>query len=75
MCLTKSFSYHSEIGKIRMNFKVGKHIYPVKGLITAVGATLLLVSMAVDFSYGKIVIFRLEFRLLTITYSIFFQQI
>ena len=36
-----------------MNLKVGKHVYPVKGLITSLGATLLLISMAIDFSYGK----------------------
>ena len=50
---THLFSYQGGIGKITMNLKVGKHIYPVKGLITSLGATLLLISMAIDFSYGK----------------------
>jgi len=37
-----------------MQLKLGKHVYPLKGLLTAFGATLLLISMAVDFSYANL---------------------
>ena len=36
-----------------MLLKLGKHEYHVKGLFTAFGATLLLISIALDYSYGN----------------------
>ena len=45
-----------------MQLKLGKHVYPVKGLLTVFGATLLLISMAVDFSYGKLTFSYLYFH-------------
>jgi hypothetical protein len=54
-----------------MQLKLGKRVYPVKGLLTAFGATLLLISMAVDFSYGNK--FYIEFNLCSITVFWFHQ--
>ena len=51
-----------------MQLKLGKQVYPLKGLLTAFGATLLLISMAVDFSYGN-----LKFLLNSITVFWFHQ--
>ncbi len=36
-----------------MFLKIRGRIFPVEGLLTALGATLLLLSFAVDFSYGE----------------------
>ena len=36
-----------------MQLKLGKQVYHVKGLFTAFGATLLLISIALDYSYGN----------------------
>ena len=36
-----------------MDLKVGNFVIPIKGLFTVIGATLLLISLAIDFSYGK----------------------
>ena len=36
-----------------MHLKIKSSWFPVKGLLTTLGATLILISLALDFSYGK----------------------
>ena len=35
------------------HLKIKSSLFPVKGLLTTLGATLILISLALDFSYGK----------------------
>lgn len=43
-----------------MRVTIGNFVTPVKGLTTVIGATLLLISLSIDFSYGKPSIFSKE---------------
>ena len=52
-------TFPADKSKTTMHLKIKSSLFPAQGLLTTLGATLILISLALDFSYGKIWILQI----------------